>query len=144
MPLRFMFLRVMWVKYLHLIIGCCLREVSSDIWQWTLQDVYLCISGNLTLICYSVAQLCSTFCDLMDFGTPGFPVLHYLPELVKLMATESMMPSNHLILFHPSLLPSVFTPSESFPMIQLLASCGQSFGALASVLPMNIQGWFPF
>ena len=40
--------------------------------------------------------------------------------------------------------PQSFPPSESFPMIQLLASCGQSFGALASVLPVNGQGWFPF
>ena len=36
--------------------------------------------------------------------------------------------------------------SESFPMSQLSASDGQSIGvsALASVLPMNIQDWFPF
>ena len=35
--------------------------------------------------------------------------------------------------------------SGSFPMSQLFASCGQSIGALASasVLPMNIQDWFP-
>ena len=35
--------------------------------------------------------------------------------------------------------------SGSFPMSQLFASCGQSIGAsaLASVLPMNIQNWFP-
>ena len=40
--------------------------------------------------------------------------------------------------------PQSFPPSESFPVIQILVSCGQSFGALASILPMNIQGWFPF
>ena len=33
--------------------------------------------------------------------------------------------------------------SESFPMSQLFTSGGQSIGASASVLPMNIQGWFP-
>ena len=33
--------------------------------------------------------------------------------------------------------------SGSFPMNQLFTSAGQSIGALASVLPMNIQGWFP-
>ena len=39
-----------------------------------------------------------------------------------------------------------YSVSESFPVIQLLASGGQSTGASASasVLPMNIQGWFPF
>ena len=39
----------------------------------------------------------------------GFPVLHHLPELLKLMSIESVMPSNHLILCHPLLLlPSIF------------------------------------
>ena len=33
--------------------------------------------------------------------------------------------------------------SGSFPMSQLFASGGQSIGASASVLPMNIQSWFP-
>ena len=38
-----------------------------------------------------------------------------------------------------------FPESGSFPVSQLFASGGQSIGALtsASVLPMNIQGWFP-
>ena len=40
--------------------------------------------------------------------------------------------------------PWSFPASESFPMSQLFASGGQSIGASASasVLPMNIQGWF--
>jgi len=36
-----------------------------------------------------------------------------------------------------------FPASESFPMSHFFESGGQSVGALASVLPMNIQGWFP-
>ena len=39
--------------------------------------------------------------------------------------------------------PQSFPASGSFPMSQLLASGSQSIGASASVLPMNIQGWFP-
>ena len=41
--------------------------------------------------------------------------------------------------------PQSFPASGSFPMSQLFASGGQSIGASASasVLPMNIQGWFP-
>ena len=52
--------------------------------------------------------------------------------------------SNHLISVIPffSYLQSV-PASVSFPMSQLFASGGQSIGASASVLPMNIQGWFP-
>ena len=63
----------------------------------------------------------------------------------KLMSIESVMPSNHLILCHPLLLPSVFPSIRSSPMSQLFAWGGQSIGvsASASVPPMNIQDWFP-
>ena len=36
-----------------------------------------------------------------------------------------------------------FPASGSFPISQLFASGGPSIGASASVLPMNLQGWFP-
>ena len=36
-----------------------------------------------------------------------------------------------------------FPASGSFPVSQLFASDGESIGASASVLPVNIQGWFP-
>ena len=36
-----------------------------------------------------------------------------------------------------------FPASGSFPMSQLFTSGGQSIWASASVLPVNIQGWFP-
>ena len=39
--------------------------------------------------------------------------------------------------------PQFFPASESFPMSQLFTSGGQSIGASASVLWVNIQGWFP-
>ena len=56
----------------------------------------------------SVAQSCPTLCDLMDWSTPGFSVHHQLPELLKLMSIDLVMPSNHLILCCPLLLlPSV-------------------------------------
>ena len=47
----------------------------------------------------------------MDCSTPGFPVLHHLPKLLTLILTESVMPSNHLILCHPLLLPPSVFPS---------------------------------
>ena len=65
----------------------------------------------------------------------------------KLMSTESVMPSNRLILCLP-LLPCLqsFPASGSFPMSQFFASSGQSVGVSvsASVLPTNFQDWFPF
>ena len=45
----------------------------------------------------------------MDCSTPGFPVLHCLRDLLKLMSLELVTPSNHLILCRPLLLlPSIF------------------------------------
>ena len=49
--------------------------------------------------------------DPMDCSMPGFPVHHQLPDLLKLMSIESVMPSNHLFLCHPLLLPSSIFPS---------------------------------
>ena len=93
----------------------------------------------------SVGQSCLTLCDSMDFSTPGFPVHHQLVEILKLMSTESVMPSNYLIFCHPLLLPSVFPSPRSFQMSQFFTSCDQSIevSAWASVLPTNIQDWFP-
>ena len=65
-------------------------------------------------------------------------------SLLKLMSLKSVMPSNHLILCHPLLL-----PPSIFPSIRVFssesASSGQNIGASASasVLPVNIQDWFP-
>ena len=46
----------------------------------------------------SVAQSCPTLCDPMDCSMPGFPVLHHLPKLAKLMSIESVVPFNHCTL----------------------------------------------
>ena len=65
---------------------------------------------------------------------------------LKSMSTESVMPSNHLILYHPLLLPpSIFPSIRIFSSGCALHIGGQSIGASASasVLPMNIQDWFP-
>ena len=67
-------------------------------------------------------------------------------SLPKLMSIELVMPSNHLILCRPLLLlPSIFPSSGSFPMSQFFASGSQRnrVSVSASVLPMNIQDWFP-
>ena len=47
----------------------------------------------------------------MNYSMSVFPALHYLPELLKLMSIESVMPSNHLILCRPLLLPPSIFPS---------------------------------
>ena len=59
----------------------------------------------------SVAQSCPTFCNPMNRSTPGLPVHHQLLEFTQTMSTRSVMPSNHLILCHPFLLPPSIFPS---------------------------------
>ena len=59
----------------------------------------------------SVAQSCPTLCNPMNCSTPGLPVHHQLLEFTQLMSTESVMPSNHLIICCPLLLPPSIFPS---------------------------------
>ena len=64
---------------------------------------------------YSVPSVISKFCDSMACRTPGFAVLHQLPEFAKLMSIESVMPGNHLILCRLLLLlPSIFPSIRVF------------------------------
>ena len=77
---------------------------------------------------------------------PGLPVLYHLPECSKSCTLRRWC--------HPAISSSVspfspclwsFPASGSFQMSQFFTSGGQSIGAsaLASVLPMSIQDWFP-
>ena len=82
------------------------------------------------------------------FVTP-WNTAHQAPlssTMVWRCSLKSVMLSKHLMvcsLF--SSCPRSFPESGSFPLYQLWTSCGQNIGAStwASVLPMNIQSWFP-
>ena len=95
----------------------------------------------------SVAQSCLTLCDPINCSMPGLPVHHQLLEFTQThvhRVRDAIQPSHPLL--SPS--PPALNPSQhqrSFLMSQLFASGGQRIGAsaLASVLPMNIQDWFP-
>ena len=84
------------------------------------------------------------FCDLMDFSMLSFPVLQSLPELAQIHVHWCYLTISSSVAPFSSC-PQSFSASGSFPMSWLLASGSQSIGALASasVLPMNIRGWFP-
>ena len=72
----------------------------------------------------SVAQLCSTLCNLMDCSMRGFPILHHLSEVAQLTSTELVMPTiSFSVITFSSCLQS-FPASGSFPMSQLFASSG--------------------
>ena len=59
----------------------------------------------------SVAQSCPTLCDPMDCSTPGLLSITNSQSLLKLMSIELVMPSNHLILCHPLIVPPSIFPS---------------------------------
>ena len=67
-------------------------------------------------------------------------------SLLKFMSSESVMLSNHFSLCGPLfLLSSIFPYLRVFPTRRLFTSGGQSIGdsVATSVLPVNIQDWFP-
>ena len=52
------------------------------------------------LYCYSVYKSCLTLCDPMDCSTPGFPVLHYLPDFAQVYVHwvgDAIWPSHPLL-----------------------------------------------
>ena len=76
---------------------------------------------------------------------PGFPVLCYLPEFAQTHVYCVGDASNHLILCHPLLLsPSIFPSIRDFSSESALCIRWPKYWSFSvSVLPMNIQGWFP-
>jgi len=69
--------------------------------------------------CCSMAKLCQTLCNPMDCcSTPGFPVLHHLPEFVQTYVywvIDAIQPS------YPPLLPLLLLPSI-FPSIKVCSN----------------------
>ena len=64
-------------------------------------------------------------------------------SLLKLRSIDSMMLSNHLILYCSLLHPSIFPSMRIFSNELAFHIWWPNIGASASVLQMNIQGWFP-
>ena len=102
--------------------------------------------GHLYFVQFSRSVVSDSFTTpWMAACQASLPIINS-QSLPKLMSTESVMPSNNLILCHPLLLLSSIFPSiRVFSNQSVFALDGQSTGvsALASVLPMNIQDWFP-
>ena len=79
----------------------------------------------------------------MNSSTPGFSVLRYLPEFAQTnvhWVSDAIQPSHSLL---SSSLALNLSQHQGLSQSQLFTSVGQIIGASASVLPMNIQGWFP-
>ena len=86
------------------------------------------------------------FATPMHNSTPGFPVPSLTPGSCSNSCPSSRWChstiSSSVVPFPSSCLQS-FPASGSFPVSHFCTSGGQSIGVLASVLPMNIQDWFP-
>ena len=97
---------------------------------------------------FAVIQLLShvrLFVTPWTASTPGFPVLHYLSEFAQVhvhWVGDAIQPSHPLLPPPPAL-----NLSQHQDLFQWVCSSTrvQRIGAsaLAPVLPMNIQGWFP-
>ena len=84
--------------------------------------------------CCLVAQSCLTLCDLMECGTPGFPVLHHLPELAQ---THVYWVSDAIQSSHPLWSPS--PPAFNLSQHQILFQWVGSLYQVAKVLELQLQ-----
>ena len=97
--------------------------------------------------CCSVTKSCLILCDPKDYSTPGFPALHYFLEFDQThvhWVGDAIQASQPLL--SPS--PPALNLSQHQSLFQWVSSSHQvaitiGASALALVLPMNIQGWFP-
>ena len=101
----------------------------------------MCLTDvNKSIYCCSVAKSGLTVCDSMNCSTSGFPY----PSLSPWVCSNSRLLNQWC---HPTInfssCPQFFPSSGSFTMSQLFLLGLQSIGISASVLPMNIQDWFP-
>ena len=113
---------------MHLIISKCWFSLASW-YEWSLCES--CCRVWLFVIPWTAA--CQASLSITNSQS-----------LLRIMFTEAVIPSNCLILCCPFLLlPPIFPSIRVFSVES--ASPGQSIGvsASASVLPMNIQDWFP-
>ena len=133
-----------WGKKQQPVLGCRLFRNQEKI---VIFSIHWQFQHSVTMICCccSVAQLCPTLCKphglqhaRLPFPSPSPRACCPLSRWCHLIISSSVVPFSSYLQSFPA--------SGSFPMSWLFASGGQSIGASASalVLPMNIQGWFPF
>ena len=140
-----MFLLILFLLYLA--TPCNLQDLSSPTRDWTQATAMKAASPNFWLLLFFSHSVISN--SLQPYG----PQHARLPcsSLFSGVRSDSC-PLNQwcYLTISSSAMPFAFClqsfpASGSFPMSQFFASGGRSIGASASasVLPMNIQGWFP-
>ena len=130
-------------SFLHCILNSFQRilKVSSCSSTW----INPCRGRQVDYYCL-VAKFCLILCRPQDCSIPGSSVLHYLPKFAQThvhQVDDAIQPS------HPLLSPYLptFNLSQHQGLFQWVSSLHQVAKVLvspsASVLPMNIQDWFP-
>ena len=117
------------------------------LYRWATWESLFFLYHEFCHCCCSVTKSCPTLCKVMDFSLTDLPAHHCLLEFAQVhvhWVGDAIQPSHHL---SPSS-PPAFNVSQHQGLFQwagFFPSGGQSTGASASasVLPMNIQGWFP-
>ena len=87
-----------------------------------------------SILCCSVTTSCPTLCNPMNSSTPGFPVLHYLPELAQThvhWVDDAIQPSHPL----SSHSPPAFSLSQHQGLFQWVGSSHQ----VAKVLELHLH-----
>ena len=123
--------------------GVCSNSCPSSQWCYLIISFSESISLYLWVFsryCCSFTKSCLTLQDAVDWSMLGSSVLHYLAEFVRFMSVESVILSDLTLCCFFSFCLQSFLTSGSFPVSKLFT--GQIIGASASVLPMNILGWF--
>ena len=118
-----------------------MTAVSTSLSLWTSHSSCSCADCSVQ----SLSRVW-LFVTPKDCSTQGFPVHHQLPEFTQTRPSSQWCHptiSSSVVLFSSCL--QSFPASQSFPISQFFPSSGQTIGvsASASVLPMNIQDWFP-
>ena len=108
--------------------GYVLGKMKTFIWNDTYTPIFIS----------SVTQSCPTLCDPMNHSTPGLPIANSW-SLPKLMPTESVIPSNHLILCRPLLLlPSIFPSIRVFSSESVLHTRWRKYWSFSfNISPSN-------
>ena len=89
----------------------CHTLLLNLLWDSSM-SYHLNVVHSFPLLCCSVTKSCLTLCNPMDCSTSlSFTISQ---SLLKLTSTESVRPSNHLILCRPLLLPSIFPSIRVF------------------------------
>jgi len=130
--------------------SCLKNSINGGAWRATIHEVTTSTHHFLWNSMKHDLKLSWTLSCVQLFVTPWTGVAKLPCPSLTSRACSNSCPSSQWC--HPTILSSVvrfssclqsFSASGSFPVNQFFSSGGQSIGASASVLPMNIQDWFP-